>query len=157
MNTLVALLNKDGSVKEYPVSLKRLKKLFPTIGWTDPPKASTLARVEGVIVAPTAQPALQEGETIAEGTPALDKGQWKQVWTVLPPTPEKVAQIKAALVAEAEDVAKDKLLTRLVNSQDNLASPQVAAIRTKLADIKTGSAARTLAQARTALDEMKAL
>lgn len=86
----------NGSVAEYPVYAGDIMLRFPNTSFPNPfqPPENYVA-VTGV-----PQPCCTYQENIVEETPEDLDGTWTQVWSVVPATPEQIAERTASKAAE---------------------------------------------------------
>ncbi len=88
---MYALLVAEETAR-YPMSLPELRRALPHVSFTNAPGAAELARFGVVEVQAGAQPAYDpDTQTLVEGMPILDGGQWREQWTVQDLTAEEVA------------------------------------------------------------------
>jgi hypothetical protein len=107
----------NGTTEIYPYSIGQLRKDNPQTSFPKNPTDELLASFNVFPVRPTEQPAYDPmTQRVEEGTPALQAGEWVQVWTVTALTAEEVAAQQAALqdaiVAQTQQRLDDFARTR---------------------------------------------
>lgn len=115
------------AVAAYPYTLRPAAKATHPEVWPLPATweqctPEQLAALEAVPVVATAPPALDPGETVTEGTPALVDGEWRQTWVVHP------AQVPAEV---------DALALELVLESQGLLAPVLAYVEAQSATIQS--------------------
>jgi len=104
-----ALINNQ-QVEKYPYSIGQLRKDNPQVSFPKYPTDDLLAAYNVFPVAPTEQPAFDRAtEKVQEGTPALESGQWVQVWNTTPLTPEEQQQYLQGLQDDIASQTQQRL------------------------------------------------
>jgi hypothetical protein len=79
------------TVEKYPYTIGQLRRDNPNTSFPKRPSDEMLADWDMFPVTRSDRPAHDEiTQTVVEGTPKLVKGQWVQIWTVQPATPEQI-------------------------------------------------------------------
>ena len=79
-----------------PYSTSQLRRDNPQTSFPKAPSDELLATFNVFPVKPTERPAFDPmTQNLAEGTPALQSGEWVQVWTITEATAEEIAQRQA--------------------------------------------------------------
>jgi hypothetical protein len=80
----------------YPYSVSQLRRDNPQTSFPKEPTEEMLAQWNVFPVKPTEQPAYNPlTHNLAEGVPALQSGEWVQVWSLTEATAEEIAQRQA--------------------------------------------------------------
>ena len=75
---------EDGAITQYPIGLIEIKSRFPSTSFPKSLEGADLTSFGVVSVADTEQPTFDaQTQKLAEGTPAVVDGAWKQVWDVI--------------------------------------------------------------------------
>ena len=86
-------LIENNQVKQYPYGADVLRSDNPQTSFPKAPSDELLASFNVYPVKPTEQPVYDPmTQNLAEGTPALQSGEWAQVWTVTDATTDEIAQ-----------------------------------------------------------------
>ena len=89
-------LIENGQVKQYPYGADVLRRDNPQTSFPKSPTDNLLESFNVYPVKTTAQPAYDPlTQNMAEGDPALQSGEWVQVWSVTEATAEEAAQRQA--------------------------------------------------------------
>ena len=87
---MYALLNSDGALDRYPLSLTDLRRAFTQVNFAVTPAAAELRPFGIVWVSAVEPPAYEpDSEALIEGTPQCLAGEWVQTWTVEAIPPEE--------------------------------------------------------------------
>ncbi len=92
---------KDGAIDRYPLSLPALRRALPWVSFPATPAAADLALLGVVEVVAGPQPTYDVAtQTVVEGAPTLEEGQWREQWAVQAlPAEEVVARATARLAS----------------------------------------------------------
>ena len=106
---MYALINNQ-QVEKYPYSIGQLRKDNPQVSFPKYPTDDLLADYNVFPVARTERPVFDRAtETVEEGTPALESGQWVQVWNITPLTPEEQQQYLQGLQDDIASQTQQRL------------------------------------------------
>lgn len=87
---MYALLNSDGALDRYPLSLTDLRRAFTQVNFAVTPAAAELRPFGIVWVSAVEPPAYEpDSETLIEDTPQCVAGEWVQTWLVEAIPPEE--------------------------------------------------------------------
>ncbi len=115
----------DDEVVEYPFDPGRVRVMFPHMSFPEYLTDEALASVGVVTVGLIDPPATTSEEAAAEGKPELIGGQWRQSWTVSDRTSSELAIVKAAMLAQIDQLAERARL-RFITAGEGQAMTYIA-------------------------------
>jgi len=92
----------DGAVAKYPYTIGMLRKDNPNTSFPKRPSDEVLAEWGMQPVSRTDRPDADHTKNVTEGTPVLENGYWRQVWSVADASAAEVAERVAQMQAQAE-------------------------------------------------------
>ena len=92
----------NGVVAKYPYTIGMLRKDNPNTSFPKRPSDEVLAEWGMQPVSRTERPAVDHTKNVAEGTPVLQNGYWRQVWNVADASAVQIAERVAQMKAQAE-------------------------------------------------------
>ena len=99
----------NGIIEKYPYTIGELRRDNPKTSFPANPTNELLAEWNVYPVTQVITPNTTYKQNIAEGTPELVNGEWKQVWVVTDKPNDEVNQIHESLRAEAYRTESDPL------------------------------------------------
>lgn len=96
---LYVLTNSDGTLDRYPYTLTELIRSNPATSWPDVPSAALVASFNVYPVKPSDQPPSDHTVNL-ERTAIKEDDQWVEKWSVVPATPEQIAERTASQAEE---------------------------------------------------------
>lgn len=95
-------LIRNGSVARYPYSLAEMRRDNPQVSFSADPPLAILTPYGVVAVAETPRPEPADDEDVAEVTPRMIEGEWRQAWHVTKASSEAIAERVTAKADEAD-------------------------------------------------------
>ena len=92
----------DGAVAKYPYTIGMLRKDNPNTSFPKRPSDEVLAEWGMQPVSRTERPDVDHTKNVTEGTPVLENGYWRQVWSVADASAAEIAERVAQMRAQAE-------------------------------------------------------
>jgi len=92
----------DGAVAKYPYTIGMLRKDNPNTSFPKRPSDEVLAEWGMQPVSRTERPDVDHTKNVTEGTPVLQNGYWRQVWSVADASAAEIAERVAQMQAQAE-------------------------------------------------------
>lgn len=130
----------NGTVVEYPYSVKRLQKDNPNTSFPRKPSDTLLAEWGVYPVVNAERPQVDHTKNVVEGTPDLVEGVWVQVWDVTDATAAEIADrtlLEAMKIRRMRDSMLANTDWRILRAAEsgNSVDPAWAAYRQALRDI----------------------
>lgn len=151
----------NGSIVEYPLTIRDLQEQMPEVAWPANPSPAALADKPYVVVEDETKPSLVWGETATEGTPVFDGSVWRQAWIV---GSVSLAQAKTLLANLAIEIYWQKMqqvptiaeMTNEAGSYSSIMTARETRFRPVLIDVRNRiQAATTVAEARSIYLELE--
>jgi hypothetical protein len=92
-------LIENNQVIQYPYSTEQLRRDNPNISFPAPFTVDTLLSYGVHPVAPTTPPSVPSNQTVTEGPPVLESGEWVQSWDTREATQEEIESRKVSAVS----------------------------------------------------------